>query len=100
MKQIEYMPHPIDTSEIQIEGIEDIVETLAENVHEVWAQSRLEEGWQYGAERDDIRKIQPNLVPYSQLSEQDKDYYRHTALSTIKLMIKLGYNITKSTLKL
>ncbi len=100
MKQIEYMPHPIDTSEIQIEGIEDIVETLAENVHEVWAQSRLEEGWQYGLERDDIRKIHPNLVPYSQLSEQDKDYDRHTALSTIKLMIKLGYNITKSTLKL
>lgn len=91
-----YKPHPIDLSEIELpEDINDLVEIIAKNVHEVWAINRIQEGWRYGPKRDDVNKITPCLVEYEDLPEQEKEYDRNTALSTLKLMIKLGYTISK-----
>lgn len=91
-----YQPKPIDTSEIQLpEDIEQLKEKLAENIHEIWALQRMKEGWTYGKERNDVKKEHPNLVPYEQLSEEDKDYDRNTAMETLKTIISLGYTIKK-----
>ena len=46
--------------------------------------------------RDDARKEHPNLVPYEELSEADKDYDRATAMETIKAILSLGYRIEKA----
>lgn len=91
-----YTPNPIDTSDIQLpEELNGLIEKMAENVHEVWAQSRLSQGWKYGEERSDIKKTHPCLVPYDMLSETEKAYDRDTALSTLKLICKLGFKITQ-----
>ncbi len=96
MKASEYTPHPIDTSDIKLpENLEMVIEQIAQNVHEVWAQSRIEQGWTLGDKRDDILKTHPCLVPYQELPEQEKDYDRDTVLGTLKMVLKLGYNITK-----
>ena len=71
------------------------MEALAKNVHEVWAQSRISQGWSYGAERNDELKQHPCLVPYEELPEVEKDYDRNTALETLKLILKIGFKITK-----
>lgn len=90
-----YIPSPIDTSEISLpESLDCLVEALAENVHEVWAKSRMEQGWTYGPERNDAMKQHPCLVPYGDLPEEEKDYDRGTAISTLKLITKLGYRIS------
>lgn len=90
-----YIPKPIDTSDISLpEELFTLTEKIAENVHEVFAKSRIEEGWVYGEHRDDIRKTNPTLIPYSDLPESEKEYDRNTALETIKLIKKLGYEIT------
>lgn len=46
-----------------------------------------------GGKRDDERKEHPCLVPYNELSEEEKIYNRMTALETIKVIIALGYKI-------
>ena len=75
-----YTPHPADTGDIELSPeILELREQIAKNVHEIWAQARLEEGYTYGAERDDVKKTHPGLVPYEQLSEAEKDYDRRTA---------------------
>ena len=90
-----YTPQPIDTSDIQLsEELYGLVEKMAENVHEVWAQSRIEQGWKYGEERSDSQKTHPCLIPYSMLSETEKAYDRDTAISTLKLICKPGFKIT------
>lgn len=71
------------------------LESIAKNVHEQWMAGRVEEGWTYGAERDDRLKQTPCIVPYESLSEEEKDYDRRTALRVIKSLIELGFNITK-----
>lgn len=91
-----YKPEPIDTSEIRLpESISELTEKIAENVHENWSASRIAEGWTYGAQRDDIKKTTPCLVPYSELPEIEKEYDRKTAVETLKLIISLGYEIKK-----
>ena len=49
-----YVPQPIDTSGIQLpEELEALVEEIAKNVHEVWTETRIKQGWTYGPERND-----------------------------------------------
>lgn len=91
-----YKPKPEDTSNISIPSdLQSLVEKIAENVHEVWAAQRINEGWVYGQVKDSTLKTTPCLVPYNELPESEKDYDRSTAVETIKLVIKLGYEIRK-----
>jgi len=91
-----YIPNPIDTSDIAIpKGLEELIERIAEITHDVWAEGRIREGWIYGPVRDDVNKKTPCLVPYQNLPENEKEYDRSTALSAIKLVIKLGYKIVE-----
>ena len=72
-----YKPEPIDTSSVVLpDKLLVLTEKIAHNVHEVWAKKRMEEGWTYAEMRDDKLKTHPCLVPYDQLSEQEKDYDR------------------------
>ena len=91
-----YVPQPMDTSDIQLpEELNVLIEQMAKNVHEVWAQSRMKQGWTYGEERNDVLKQHPCLVPYDELPEVEKAYDRDTALGTLKLIRKLGFKIEK-----
>lgn len=91
-----YQPKPIDTSDVKLtDDLYELTEKIAENVHEVWALGRKKEGWKYGHERNDKLKITPCLVPYSELSDSEKEYDRNTAMETLKLIVKLGYQILK-----
>ena len=96
MRKDAYVPQPMDTSDVQLpQELNELVEKMARNVHEVWAQSRISQGWTYGPERSDALKHHPCLVPYEDLPEVEKAYDRDTALGTLKLICKLGFKITK-----
>ena len=92
----EYTPHPKDTSDVKLsEDLLKLTEKIAENVHEVWSEGRISDGWTWGEVRDDAKRQTPSLVPYSELPEREKDFDRMTAMETLKLIIKLGYEIRK-----
>lgn len=86
---------PKQTDDIILSGELNILEAMAKNVHEVWAESRISQGWTYGPERNDALKHHPCLVPYEELPEVEKAYDRDTAVGTLKLICKLGFKITK-----
>jgi hypothetical protein len=93
---LNYQPKPISTSTIRlIDELAALVEALAGNVHELWAQRRLSEGWKYGTARNDEKKEHPCLVPYENLPESEKEYDRSTAIETLKAIVALGYRIEK-----
>ena len=71
----EYIPKPIDTSDIELPlNLQCIAEKIAENVHEVWAEARMAQGWTYGEQRDDKNLKSPCLVAYGDLPEYEKEY--------------------------
>lgn len=92
----EYRPSPVDTQSVELpRELLPLIEEMAKNVHEVWAQNRINEGWSYGAERDDAKKTHPCLVAYKDLPESEKEYDRATSQETLKLILKLGFEISK-----
>ena len=51
-----------------------LVDAVAKNAHEVWAQQRMADGWTYGKVRDNNAKKHPMLIPYEDLPESEKAY--------------------------
>jgi hypothetical protein len=93
----DYRPSPMDTSKIQLPPeIEELTERLASNTHDIWAQQRLADGWRWGPQRDDARKLHPSLVAYEKLPEAERIYDRATAMQTVKAILSLGFRITKA----
>lgn len=94
--KLDYTLEPMDLSSVDLpESLIQLSERIAENVHEVWAKARMDEGWTYGEKRDDIHKKHPCLVPYDELPEEEKEYDRNTAMNTIKMVKKLGFRIER-----
>lgn len=92
-----YEPKPLDLQEVKLpQSLEELMEQIAENVHENWAKSRMDQGWVLGPERSDVDKTHPCLIPYDELPEVEKDYDRQTATQTLKLILALGYTIEKN----
>jgi adenylate cyclase len=89
-----YQPKPIDTGGVVlVPRIEALVERLAESIHDNWALRRILEGWSYGPARDDAKKLHPDLVPYADLAESEKEYDRTTVRETVKGILALGFEI-------
>ena len=96
MKTKKYTPQPIDTTGVELPTeLEQLVEQMSKNVHEVWAETRIQQGWKYGEQRNDEMKTHPCLVPYEELPESEKEYDRNTSIGTLKLIMKLGFNISR-----
>jgi class 3 adenylate cyclase len=91
---LEYKPKPIDTFGVVLSpAIAQLSELLAKNAHEHWAQMRLAQGWRYGPRSEQARKKNPNLIPYEDLPESEKEFDRQTAIETIKALLAAGYTI-------
>ncbi len=91
----EYTPTPISTDDVELpQELIDLSERIAQNVHDVWAAGRIADGWRYGPQRDDLKKTHPCLIPYTELSEDEKEYDRRTSEETIRLILKMGFKIT------
>ena len=91
-----YKPKPINTSAVHLpDYLIELTEKLAENNHDLWAQKRISEGWTHGAVRDDAKKTHPDLVPYAELPESEKEYDRVTAMEAIKTIMAMGFTIER-----
>jgi RyR domain-containing protein len=89
-----YRPRPIDTSGVDLPPpVEELLEKLAANAHDVWAAGRLAEGWTHGKTRDDVALTHPCLVHYSELPESEKEYDRRVVRDTLRAAIALGYEL-------
>lgn len=87
-----YKPNPINLDNIKLSAeIEADVEAISRNVHEVWAQKRIQDGWGYDKDSAD----HPCLTDYDSLDEIEKQIDRATVINTIKMLIYLGYEIKR-----
>ncbi|MCB2077676.1 MAG: hypothetical protein KDE55_08260 [Novosphingobium sp.] len=62
---------------------EELVEALAVVEHRRWCAERLLDGWIPG-ERDNARRMHPNLVPWAELTEADRDKDRDQVRSVLE----------------
>uniref|UniRef100_A0A8C1M1U5 Ryanodine receptor 1a (skeletal) n=1 Tax=Cyprinus carpio TaxID=7962 RepID=A0A8C1M1U5_CYPCA len=89
-----FTPCPVDTVQIVLPPhLERIREKLAENSHELWAVTRIEQGWTYGPFRDDNKKLHPCLVDFQSLPEPEKNYNLAMSGETLKTLLALGCHV-------
>lgn len=91
-----YRPAPLPVEGVALpDELHALVERLAEHAHDVWAVGRLAEGWTHGAERCDVRRHHPCLVPYAELPEGEKEYDRAAVTFTLRAIVLLGFEIRR-----
>ena len=91
-----YTPKPLDTGAMALsEDLLGLLEKIAEHNHDIWACQRIREGWTHGPRRDDQKKTHPDLVPYGELSDSEKEYDRNSVRETLRAIIALGFQIQK-----
>ena len=91
-----YDPKPaiVEPEDLPV-SLQPALESIARQVHDVWAAGRMNEGWRYGAHLDEAQKTHPSLRPYEELSRAEQDYDRRTAAQTIACLLRMGYRIEK-----
>lgn len=76
-----------------------LVDLLAQNSHEVWADGYVKNGWTRGDHFDATEKRHSSLKPYMTLDEQEKNLSREAVTSVLKACICLGYRVSCSRRK-
>ncbi|XP_055878934.1 ryanodine receptor 2-like isoform X5 [Biomphalaria glabrata] len=93
-----YKPNPLDLSGIILnEKMQELVDLLAENTHNVWAKDRIKHGWTYGLHEDPVNKRTPHLVPYNKVDEHIKKANRDTSTEAVRTLLAYGYSIEAPT---
>ena len=92
----DYRPEPVDISEVMLSGeLKRLVGRLARNQHEVTAREYFEAGWAFGDSRDTAKRLTPMLMPYSELTEVQRQWDIRIAETVVKTIIAMGYRIEK-----
>jgi class 3 adenylate cyclase/tetratricopeptide (TPR) repeat protein len=78
-----------------IEKTDAQIEEAAIREHDRWMKDRIRHGWTYAPVRDNLRKLNPLLVPWDQLSEVEKQKDRDTIQNIPRLIEKAGFRVRK-----
>lgn len=70
------------------------LEAMAKMEHESWMNHLQDNGWRYGPERDDHRRIHPSLRPWDELTPADQEKTREGVANALKILNRLGYRST------
>ena len=90
-----YLPslYNLDALE-ELPALHDMIERLAENAHNLWARSKVSNGFCYGSSAKNASlKVSPYLVPYERLGSRDKKSNRDSVKGVIEALIARGYSI-------
>jgi len=98
LRQIGCTAHKVTDRDIApMTFTEDEIESMAEMEHARWNVERLLDGWKWGERRDVTRKISPHLVPWSELSDDVKEWDRQTVRKKSELQAKVGVEIHRQS---
>lgn len=73
----------------------ETLERLAEAAHKVWMEGKIRDGWTYGPVTVKDKKIHNCLVPYDELSEEDKESDRDMVRGIPRILAAAGYKIVE-----
>ena len=69
------------------------IQLLAQNEHIRWMEGKIRDGWVYGPERDNEKKIHHCLVDWEKLPEDEQQKDIDAALNIIPLLKKAGLRV-------
>jgi RyR domain len=70
------------------------LDTMARIEHESWMKHLHNNGWRYGAQRDDRHRIHPSLRAWDDLTAVDQQKTREGVANALRVLNQLGYRST------
>lgn len=83
-------------SEKEVKIDPTILERLAVEEHERWVIVKQSQGWKYGPVKDEDMKIHPNLVPWDDLVEFEKNLDRDPISEFVNVLERAGLQLINS----
>ena len=71
------------------------IEDMAEAAHQIWMEGKIRAGWTYAPVTNKEAKQHSCLVPYSELSEADKESDRDLVRGIPDILARAGYEVRK-----
>jgi voltage-gated potassium channel Kch len=71
------------------------IELLARMEHDRWMRERTRNGWKHGEQRDDTRKLHPDLIDWAYLSDEARDKDRNAISSLPATLHEAGFQILR-----
>lgn len=72
---------------------EPVVDARAVDEHERWMAEKAAAGWTYGPQRDDARRLHPDLRPWEELSEADREKDRAAIRAIPVILADFGLHV-------
>ena len=72
---------------------EPVVDARAVDEHARWMADKVAAGWSYGPERDDVRRLHPDLRPWEDLSEHDREKDRAAIRAIPVILADFGLHV-------
>jgi hypothetical protein len=89
-------PAPDETSSAPpFEFTDEEIEVLARIEHDRWASDLERDGWRSGPVKDPVARRHPLLVPWSELSEDDRDKDRAAVRNLPAMLLRAGFAIER-----
>jgi hypothetical protein len=73
----------------------ELLEDFAEAEHERWARDLERQGWRHGAVKDSEAKTHPSLVPYAELSEEEREKDRDAVREVPAILGAAGFELRR-----
>jgi len=73
------------------------VEQMACMEHELWRGARQAGGWRAGKQKDEKSRLHPDLVPWEDLPELEREKNRKMVRQLPALLARIGYQIDKAS---
>lgn len=72
---------------------EPVVDARAVDEHDRWMAEKVAAGWTYGPERDDAHRLHPDLRPWADLSEADREKDRAAIRAIPVILADFGLHV-------
>jgi len=69
---------------------------MARMEHDRWCTERRGQGWRQGAERNDARKLHPDLVPWEELTDEAREKDRMMVRDLPAFLAKAGFQVERT----
>ena len=86
---------PAGAVPIRIDPTDRRIELLARREHERWVARKVKTGWRYGDPRDDDKKLHPCIVPWADLTEDERVKDRLLVLHLPEIVAAAGMTMAR-----
>jgi len=96
LREIGCMTAPTESGTHHFAFADEEVEHLARLEHQRWLDERRASNWRYGRVRNDLARTSPSMVPWAELTEEDKAKDREFVLALPDLLADVGLRIVRT----